>query len=83
MLLFAVVEVISLRQSEVFIRFPDLLRLLDIFKVELNKHIPEQTASYLLGGITLGDFSPQWSDVDIVVWVNTPYVSDDIVFATP
>ncbi len=71
--------VVYLYPPQITNRFPELISLLSTFKDELAVYIPEHMSCYLFGGITLGDFSPTWSDVDVIVWVERPEVSDDLI----
>jgi hypothetical protein len=55
-----------------------LLYLLETFRRALPTYIPEAYSALLFGGITLGEFSLPWSDVDIIIWVNTDEVTPDL-----
>jgi hypothetical protein len=40
--------------------------------------LPEVASVYLFGGITQGAFSPPWSDVDLILWVQAPEVDAEM-----
>lgn len=58
-------------------RLPDLDAWLSAFGRALPRHLPEASSAALFGGITLGAFSPPWSDIDLIVFTETPEVTEE------
>ena len=50
---------------DVFARFPALPGLLDALTGAPADAVSKRASVYLFVGITLGNFSPTWSDIDI------------------
>lgn len=57
---------------------PSLHGLLEEFCRALPHYISDSESAMLFGGITLGAFSPPWSDVDLIVWVKAGEVTPSL-----